>query len=527
MRVQSAIIRPWNPVLKLNPFEKHRIADFGDLPVNPLSIEDSFRRIERGITPILVAGARTLCVGGDHSISLPILRAISKYHGGPVNLIQFDAHNDLWDEYFGSKYSHGTPFRRAFEEGLLNDGGVLQVGLRGQVYAEDDFDFAREHKVRMVTAEEFHEKGMAQVKRHLAAFKNKPTYVTLDIDCVDPAYAPGTGTPQVGGFTSHQILQLVRALRGLNIIGCDLVEVSPAIRHRRNHQPPWCESPLRTSLRSVMATLARKLRLHDYFALAFGTMIGTGWLVLMDDWLGRGGPLGAILGFVLGGIVLLPVGYVYGQWVLRLPDAAGEAAYTAQVFPPVVSYFTGWIMLLAYFIVCPWEAIALGKIAAYIFPQLDSIEVYRVGSQPVFFWRLVLGVALTLFLTFLNYRGIRLSANFQKGMTSVVLLIFISLVAISTARGTPANLHPVFHGNAAGFDFADAANRAVFSDRLRVRAEIRGGSESRFARQNVHDGDRDGARHRRFVLCAVAVRGVVHRAVAEFARQALRDGDRV
>jgi amino acid transporter len=197
---------------------------------------------------------------------------------------------------------------------------------------------------------------------------------------------------------------------------------------------------------SKAPTLARKLRLHDYFALAFGTMIGTGWLVLMDDWLGRGGPLGAILGFVLGGIVLLPVGYVYGQWVLRLPDAAGEAAYTAQVFPPVVSYFTGWIMLLAYFIVCPWEAIALGKIAAYIFPQLDSIEVYRVAGQPVFFWRLVLGVALTLFLTFLNYRGIRLSANFQKGMTSVVLLIFIALVAISTSRGTPANLHPVFHG---------------------------------------------------------------------------------
>jgi basic amino acid/polyamine antiporter, APA family len=194
-------------------------------------------------------------------------------------------------------------------------------------------------------------------------------------------------------------------------------------------------------------TLARKLRLHDYFALAFGTMIGTGWLVLMDDWLGRGGPLGAILGFVLGGIVLLPVGYVYGQWVLRLPDAAGEAAYTAQVFPPVVSYFTGWIMLLAYFIVCPWEAIALGKIAAYIFPQLDSIEVYRVNGQPVFFWRLVLGVALTVFLTFLNYRGIRLSANFQKGMTSVVLLIFIALVAISTARGMPTNLHPIFNGS--------------------------------------------------------------------------------
>jgi guanidinopropionase len=227
VRVQSAIIRPWNPALKVNPFEKHRIADFGDLPVNPLSIEDTFQRIEQGIAAVLAAGARTACVGGDHSISLPILRAIANKHGGPVNLIQFDAHNDLWDQYFGSKYSHGTPFRRAFEEGLLQDGGVLQVGLRGQVYGEDDFDFARQHRVRMVTAEEFHEKGMAQVLRHLNAFKGKPVYVTLDIDAVDPAYAPGTGTPQIGGFTSMQILQLVRALAGQSIIGCDLVEVSP------------------------------------------------------------------------------------------------------------------------------------------------------------------------------------------------------------------------------------------------------------------------------------------------------------
>ncbi len=227
VRVQSAIIRPWNPVLKVNPFAKYRVADFGDLPVNPLSIEDTFQRIERGLTPVLDAGARTVCVGGDHSISLPILRAVAKKHGGPLCLVQFDAHNDLWDEYFGSKYSHGTPFRRAFEEGLLQDGGVLQVGLRGQVYGEDDFDFAREHKVRMVTAEEFHAKGMAPVQRHLKAFRGKPVYVTLDIDCVDPAFAPGTGTPQVGGFTSAQIVELVRALRGLDILGCDLVEVSP------------------------------------------------------------------------------------------------------------------------------------------------------------------------------------------------------------------------------------------------------------------------------------------------------------
>src|SRR5437660_5654719 len=143
-----------------------------------------------------------------------------------------------------------------------------------------------------------------------------------------------------------------------------------------------------------MATLARKLRLHDYFALAFGTMIGTGWLVLMDDWLGRGGPLGAILGYTIGGIILLPIGYVYGQWVQRLPDAAGEAAYTAQVFPPIVSYFTGWMMLLAYFIVCPWEAVAVGKLAAYIFPSLNSFELYRVAGEDGFFLPLLLGVGV-------------------------------------------------------------------------------------------------------------------------------------
>jgi len=226
VRAQSAIIRPWNPVLHVNPFAKHRTADFGDLSVNPLSIEDTFTGIERGIAPLLGAGVRCVCVGGDHSISLPLLRAVAKKHG-PVSLIQFDAHNDLWDEYFGSKYSHGTPFRRAFEEGLLRDGNVLQVGLRGQVYGEDDFDFAREHRVRMVTAEEFHKKGMAAVQSHLRAFRRMPLYITLDIDAVDPAYAPGTGTPQVGGLTSVQILELVRALRGLNIVGCDLVEVSP------------------------------------------------------------------------------------------------------------------------------------------------------------------------------------------------------------------------------------------------------------------------------------------------------------
>jgi basic amino acid/polyamine antiporter, APA family len=194
-----------------------------------------------------------------------------------------------------------------------------------------------------------------------------------------------------------------------------------------------------------MTTLARQLLLRDYFALAFGTMIGVGWLVLMDDWLGRGGPLGAMLGFLLGGILLLPVGYVYGEWVKRLPDAAGEAVYTAQVFPPVVSYFTGWMMLLAYFIVCPWEAVAVGKVAAYVFPSLNSMELYRVAGQPVFLPRLVLGMALTLFLAVLNYRGIRLSASFQNWTTATVLLVFAALLGISGMYGQTANFQPSFH----------------------------------------------------------------------------------
>lgn len=193
-----------------------------------------------------------------------------------------------------------------------------------------------------------------------------------------------------------------------------------------------------------MPRLARKLSLANYFALGFGTMIGTGWVVLMDDWLGRGGPLGAMLGFAIGGLLLLPVGYIYGQWVRRLPDAAGEAAYTAQVFPPFLSYLTGWIMLLAYFIVCPWEAVAVGKLAAYIFPRLDTVELYRVAGQPVFLPRLLLGILLTVFLAYLNYRGIRASATFQSWATSAVLLVFLVLLLTSLSTGSPAHFQPLF-----------------------------------------------------------------------------------
>jgi len=163
-----------------------------------------------------------------------------------------------------------------------------------------------------------------------------------------------------------------------------------------------------------MAHLARTLRLTDYFTLAWGSMVGVGWLVVMDDWLLRGGALGAVLGFAVGGVLLLPIGWVYGQLVAAMPDAAGEIAYTAAAFSRRISFSTGWMMMLAYFIVCPWEAVAVGRVAGYIVPSLDSLEIYRIAGRPVYLPHLLVGLGLTMLLTMLNYRGVRLSATFQN-----------------------------------------------------------------------------------------------------------------
>jgi amino acid transporter len=190
--------------------------------------------------------------------------------------------------------------------------------------------------------------------------------------------------------------------------------------------------------------LARTLRVKDYFALGWGTMVGVGWLVVMDDWLGRGGPLGGVLGFAIGGLLLLPIGYVYGKLVVALPDAAGEVAYTARVFPRSVSFATGWMMLLAYFIVCPWEAVAVGRIAAYIFPPLDSLRLYSVAGYPVYLPHLFLGLALTALITFLNYRGIRLSSTFQNWTAYGTLALFVIFVIAGVMRGSAANFPPAF-----------------------------------------------------------------------------------
>jgi amino acid transporter len=173
-------------------------------------------------------------------------------------------------------------------------------------------------------------------------------------------------------------------------------------------------------------------------------MVGVGWLVIMDDWLLRGGALGALLGFVIGGSLLLPIGWVYGKLVVAMPDAAGEIAYTSAVFSRPVSFATGWMMTLAYFIVCPWEAVAVGRIAGYIVPGLDSMELYRIAGRPVYLPHLVIGLALTALLTLLNYRGIRLSATFQNWTSFGTLALFVVFVALGVSRGSPANIAPLF-----------------------------------------------------------------------------------
>ena len=193
-----------------------------------------------------------------------------------------------------------------------------------------------------------------------------------------------------------------------------------------------------------MSHLARKLRLTDYFTLGWGTMVGVGWLVVMDDWLTRGGALGALLGFIIGGALLFPIGWVYGKLVAAMPDAAGEIAYTAAAFSRPISFSTGWMMMLAYFIVCPWEAVAIGRIAGYIVPSLDSLELYRIAGRPVYLPHLVIGLALTALLTTLNYRGIRSSATFQNWTVLATFVLFFVFVALGLTKGSSNNFPPLF-----------------------------------------------------------------------------------
>lgn len=230
IRQNSSLIRPYNPALQVSPFDVLKVADVGDVDVNPIGIEDTYSRVEQAVGEILDAKVIPLCVGGDHSLSLPILRAVAKQYG-PVGIVHFDSHQDMWDEYFGGKYFHGTPFRRAVEEGLLDTKRVVQIGIRGPVYAESDFDFARQHGIRWVTAGQMVREGLEWVKEQMLVVRGGPVYLSFDIDGVDPAFAPGTGTPEVGGLTSREALELVRELVGVQLVGADVVEVSPPYDH--------------------------------------------------------------------------------------------------------------------------------------------------------------------------------------------------------------------------------------------------------------------------------------------------------
>ncbi|MFZ9131866.1 MAG: agmatinase [Gemmobacter sp.] len=227
LRDASTMIRAQNGVSGVRPFEMVNCADLGDVPPNPADLMDSLKRMEDFFDRVRAAGIVPLTAGGDHLCTLPILRALAK--GRPLGMIHFDSHTDLFHSYFnGSLYTHGTPFRRAVEEGLLDPARVCMIGIRGTAYDSEDRDFARSVGIRVIPIEEFHARGTADVMAEARAIAGAgPTYVSYDIDFIDPAYAPGTGTPEVGGPTSWQALEVVRMLEGVQIVGADLVEVSP------------------------------------------------------------------------------------------------------------------------------------------------------------------------------------------------------------------------------------------------------------------------------------------------------------
>jgi guanidinopropionase len=227
IRSQSSLMRRVHHVSGTEPFSLAKVADVGDVSVNPINLLDGMKRIESGISAIVEAGALPLIAGGDHLTTLPSLRAVAKK--GPVGMIHFDAHSDTNDKYFGDNpYTHGTPFRRAIEEGLLDGRRMVQIGIRGSVYEPGEHDWARAQGIRIIYMEEFVRRGVEDVMVEAKAIAGAgPTYVTFDIDCIDPSMAPGTGTPEIGGFTTREAQAMLRLLEDVNIVAADVVEVAP------------------------------------------------------------------------------------------------------------------------------------------------------------------------------------------------------------------------------------------------------------------------------------------------------------
>jgi len=231
IREMSLLLWGHNSTLDVTPLEKLKVVDYGDVSVIPTSIEHTMKAITESALGIIETGTTLITLGGDHSIDLPLLRAHAKKHG-PLSLVHVDAHIDTWEAEFDAvPYSHGTPFRYALQEGLIRKGEYVQVGIRGPVSNANDYQDAADLGARTITIHEVMEKGIPVVLKEIHERMTGPVYVTVDIDAADPAFAPGTGTPEVGGLTSYQLLQLIRGLRGLNLVGFDLVEVSPPYDH--------------------------------------------------------------------------------------------------------------------------------------------------------------------------------------------------------------------------------------------------------------------------------------------------------
>ncbi len=231
IREMSMMIWGYNSTLNVRPTERLKVVDYGDVSIIPTSILHTMEAISATASEIIEQGTTLISLGGDHSIALPLLRSHAKKFG-PLSVVHIDAHIDTWEAEFAAiPYSHGTPFRYALQEGLIRKDAYIQVGIRGPVSNEKDYAEALELGARMITIHEVMEKGIPAVLAEIHARVKGPLYISLDIDAADPAYAPGTGTPEVGGMSSYQLLSLVRGLRGLDIVGCDLVEVSPPFDH--------------------------------------------------------------------------------------------------------------------------------------------------------------------------------------------------------------------------------------------------------------------------------------------------------
>lgn len=227
IRAESCLLRPYNMATRAAPFDSLQVADIGDVAINTFSLPDSLARIEAAYATIAAAGCRPLTLGGDHTIVLPILRALARRHG-PVGVVHVDAHADVNDTMFGERYAHGTPFRRAIEEGLIEPRRMAQIGLRGTGYVAEEFDWTRSRGARVVPVEDCWYRSLAPLMGEIRdAFGAGPVYLSFDIDGLDPAFAPGTGTPEIGGLTTIQGLEIVRGCRGLDVVGADLVEVAP------------------------------------------------------------------------------------------------------------------------------------------------------------------------------------------------------------------------------------------------------------------------------------------------------------